>query len=191
MLYYLNPLGTLSKFIFFLLLGCSTNSCIPLQIAPNIEGGKIYRGKKFQKQLPKQEVYVFEDPKNANEFYTYINAKFDIDYDVDGGNVPIIINDQKYYFTFYEVERKTKTVNLIPIAVDTALDSKDIDPVFENSYISRSGSWYIALTVTDDNFNDNLKIADPAYKEIIKYLDHLRSEYLNTANYMEIHLKSK
>ena len=60
-------------FVFF------TVSCIPLQIAPNIEGAKVYKGKKFKKQLPKQNVYVFEDPKDVNEFYTYINAKYDIE----------------------------------------------------------------------------------------------------------------
>lgn len=171
------------------LLVLCTFSCIPLQIAPNIEGAKVYKGKKFKKQLPKQRVYVFEDPKDANEFYTYINAKYDIDYDVGGGNVPITINDKNYYLTFYEVERNTKTVNLVPIVVDTAMDSKGNDPIFEGNYTSRSGSWYIALTVTDDEFNDNLKETDPAHKAIIKHLDHLRNEYLTTANYMEIYLK--
>lgn len=166
-------------------------SCIPLQIAPNIDGAKIYKGKKFKKQLPKQYVYVFEDPKDANEFYTYINAKFDIDYDIGGGNVPITINQKKYYLTFYEVERNTKTVNLVPIAVDIASESKGNDPIFENMYTSRNGSWYIALTVSDDNFNDNLKEEDPAHKQILKHLDYLRNEYLTTANYMEVYLKSK
>lgn len=170
-------------FLFF------TFSCIPLQIAPNIEGSKVFKGKKFKKELPKQHVYVFEDPKDANEFYTYINAKYDLDYDVGGGNVPIIINDKRYYLTFYEVERSTKTVNLVPIAVDAAMDSKGNDPIFEGSYTSRTGSWYIALTVTDDNFNDNLEESDPAHKGILKHLDHLRKEYLSTANYMEIYLK--
>ena len=174
-----------------LLLAICTFSCIPIQIAPNIEGAKIYKGKKFKKQLPKQNVYVFEDPKDANEFYTYINAKYNLDYDVTGGNLPITINNKKYFLTFYEVERNTKTVNLVPIVVDAAMDSKGIDPVFENNYTSRSGSWYIALTVTDDKFNDNLKEEDPAHKEILKHLDHLRKEYLTTANYMEIYFKSK
>jgi hypothetical protein len=179
------------KNVFILIVCFSTFSCIPLKIAPNIEGAKIYKGKKFKKQLPKQHVYVFEDPKDANEFYTYINAKFDLDYDITGGNVPITIDGKKHYLTFYEVERGTKTVNLIPIAVDTALDSKGNDPLFQDSYTSRTGTWYIALTVTDDDFNDNLKENDPAYRDIIKYLDHLRNEYLSTANYMEIYLKSK
>lgn len=177
------------KCIYLTLLGLSTFACIPLQIAPNIEGAKVYKGKKFKKQLPKQQVYVFKDPKNANEFYTYINAKYDLDYDVGGGNVPIVINNKKYYLTFYEVERSTKTVNLVPIVADAVMDSKGFDPVFENDYTYRSGSWYIALTVTDDEFQDNLKEEDPAHATIIKHLDHLRNEYLSTENYMEIYLK--
>ncbi len=159
-------------------------------MAPRIEGAKVYEGKKFKKQLPKHHVYVFEDPKNANEFYTYINAKFDIDYDVAGGNVPITIHGKKYYLTFYEVERSTKTVNLVPIAVDVVMESKGNDPLFDDSYTSRSGNWYIALTVTDDHFQDNLKDNDPARKVILKHLDQLRNEYLSTANYMEIYLKN-
>jgi hypothetical protein len=186
---FLIPFKHISKIICLILLAASTFSCIPLQIAPNIDGAKLYKGKKFKKNLPKQGVYVFEDPKDANEFYTYINAKFDIDYDIGGGNVPITIKNKKYFLTFYEVERNTKTVNLVPIVADAVMDSKGIDPVFENHYSSRSGSWYIALTVTDEDLHDNLKEDDPAYASIIKHLDHLRNEYLSTANYMEIYLK--
>ncbi|HLW31197.1 MAG TPA: hypothetical protein VKX40_02970 [Aequorivita sp.] len=186
----MNLSALISNIICFVLIGLSAFSCIPLQIAPNIDDAKVYKGKKFKKQLPKQNVYVFEDPKDENEFYTYINIKYGIDYDIEGGNIPIVINEKDYYITFYEVERSTKTVNLIPIVVDVARDSKGNDPLFENSYTSRTGSWYIALTVSDDDFNDNLKESDLEYENILKYLDHLRNEYLSTANYMEIYLKS-
>ena len=177
------------KSIFLILFSSITFSCIPLQIAPNIDGAKVYKGKKFKRKLPKQRVYVFEDPKDANEFYTYINAKYKIDYDEGGGNVPITINEKKYYLTFYEVERNTQTVNLIPMIVDAALESKGNSSMLEDFHYSRSGAWYIALTVSDDDFNDNLKEEDPAHKQIIKNLDNLRNEYLTTANYMEVYLK--
>lgn len=178
------------KSLCIIALSLSIYSCIPLQTAPKIDGAKVYKGQKFKKFLPKQYVYVFEDPKDANEFYIYINAKYNIDYDFAGGNVPIYIKDHKYYLSFYEVERTTKTVNLIPIAVDVAMDSKGKDPLFEDSHISRSGSWYIALTVTDEQLNDLLKETDPAQKVILKHLDHLRQEYLTTANYMEVYLRN-
>lgn len=173
------------------MLGFSTLSCIPLQIAPKINGAKVYKGKKFKKNLPKQHVYVFEDPKDANEFYTYVNAKYDIDYDIGGGNVPIIIDEKKYYLTFYEVERNSKTVNLVPIVADIVSESKGNDPIFEDLYTSRTGNWYIALTVSDDALDDNLKEGEPARKTILKHLDKLRNEYLSTGNYMEIYLKRK
>ncbi len=166
-------------------------SCIPLQIAPNIDGAKVYKGKKFKRKLPKQHVYVFEDPKDANEFYFYINAKYKIDYDDAGGNVPITIGNKKYYLTFYEVERNTQTVNLIPMFVDGVLENKGYGSTLESFHYSRTGAWYIALTVSDDQLNDNLKEDDPAYNQIIKHLDNLRNEYLTTGNYMEIYLKSQ
>ena len=43
-----------------------TVSFIQLQFGPNIEVGKVYIGKKFKKQLRKQVIYIFEDPKDAN-----------------------------------------------------------------------------------------------------------------------------
>ena len=168
----------------------SVLSCIPLKIAPNIEGAKIYKGKKFKKQLPKQHVYVFNDPKNANDFYYYINAKFGMDYDEVGGNVPIKVAGKDYFLTFYEVERTTKTVNLIPIAVNVALDPEGNEPFMTEADIHRFGSWYIALTVSDDDLKDSLKEDDPARASIIDYLDNLRNEYLSTANYMDIYFKS-
>jgi len=178
------------KSIFFILIYALAFSCIPLQIAPNIEGAKVYKGKKFKRKLPKQYVYVFEDPKDANEFYTYINAKYKIDYDEGGGNVPITINQKKYYLTFYEVERNTQTVNLIPMIVDAALENKGNTAILEDIHYSRVGTWYIALTVTDDKLNDNLKETEPNLKSILKYLDQLRSEYLTTANYRELYFKT-
>ena len=46
-------------------------SCIPLKIAPNIKGEKIVNAKKFKKDLPKYQGFIFEDTKNANEFYEF------------------------------------------------------------------------------------------------------------------------
>ena len=171
---------------FFLFMG----SCIPLKIAPNIEGAKVYKGKKFKKYLPKQQVYVFKDPKNENEFYNFINAKFDLDYDIFGGNLPLVIDGKDYLLSFYEVERSTKVVNLAPIAVDVLLEGKGHDPYLAETEIYRAGTWYIALTVSDNNFGDMLKEDNPQFRNIIKYLDNLRNEYLYTANYLEVYLKN-
>lgn len=179
-----------SQLLFIIVWCFCCFSCIPLKIAPEIKEAKIYKGKKFRKQLPQQNVYVFKDPKYANEFYTYINAKYDIDYDDIGGNIPILIEEKPFYLTFYEVERSTKTINLIPIVADAALDNKGQDAVFEDMYTYRSGTWYIALTVMDGDFKDLLLEDDPSHKTVIKHLDAMRKEYLTTANYMEIYLKN-
>lgn len=177
--------------LLFIIVWCfCCFSCIPLNIAPNIKEAKIYKGKKFTKQLPKQNVYVFRDPKYANEFYTYINAKYKIDYDEQGGNIPIYVNEKPYFLTFYEVERSTKTINLIPIVADAALENKGHDTMFDEMYTYRSGTWYIALTVTDKDFTDLLIEDDPSHNTVIEHLDAMRKEYLTTANYMEIYLKN-
>ena len=76
------------------------------------------------------------------------------------------ISDKKYYLTFYEVERKTQTVNVIPMIVDAALEEKGYGSgsILEGEYFSRTGNWYIALTVTDKDLKDNLKEDEPALK---------------------------
>lgn len=180
----LKPISILAWCFFFF-------SCIPLKIAPNIKEAEIYKGKKFQKHLPKQNIYVFKDPKNADEFYTYINAKYKVNYDDKGENLPILINDTTCYLTFYEIERSTKTINLIPIVTDAVLDSKGQDPMFQDTYISRPGNWYIALAVNDNHFEDLLKENHTSYNDIVKYLDAMRKEYPTTANYMEVYLKQQ
>lgn len=165
-------------------------SCIPLQIAPNFEGGKVFAPKKFKRQLPFNYVYVFEDPKDANEFYEYINAKFQIHYDDATGNVPVSIEDDNYYLTFYEAERATKTVNLVPMLVDNALEDKGYSPVLEDEHVTRKGKWFIALTVTDANLKDGLNPDYFKHDAVVNYVNEMRTEYLNTVHYIEIYLKS-
>jgi len=166
-------------------------SCIPLQVTPNFKGGKVFPPKKFKKQLPYNYVYAFEDPKDANEFYAYINAKFQIVYDDATGNIPVKIDAQTYYLTFYEVERSTKTVNLLPMAIDAGLENKGYEPMLENAHVTRKGSWFVALTVTDDTMKDALKPAYENHTKVLTYVNTMREEYLHTVEYMEVYLKSK
>jgi hypothetical protein len=170
---------------FFLL-----SSCIPLRIAPNIKEDKIKIAKRFQRHLPKQYALVFKDPKDADEFYYFINTKYQLNHELVEDNVPFNIGDKDFSFSFYEVEKTTKTLNLLVIIIDFAINNDD-ELLFEDSYTSRKGEWYIALTALDTDLNDAL---NPNYKhrvEIIKYLRDLRIEYLNTSNYLEAMLKKK
>ncbi|GHC46065.1 hypothetical protein [Ulvibacter litoralis] len=179
----------LVRFIIILLL--VTTSCIPLRVAPNLEEGKIVKAKKFVNNLPNQFSYVFDDPKEANEFYYYINAKYQLNYDDFNGNIPVVINGQTCYLTFYEVNKETKTVNLVPVLVDAALEDKGHAPVLKSLEVTRSGKWYLALTVTDDHLNDCLNEEHQNFEEVEKYVSNLRNEYLTTTHYIEVFLKAK
>jgi len=170
---------------FFLL-----SSCIPLRVAPNIKEDKIKIAKRFKRYLPKQYALIFKDPKDADEFYYFINTKYDLEYNTVEDNVPFKIDGEELSFSFYEVEKITKTINLLPIFLDAALSSDD-DPIFEDSYSFRKGHWYIALLVTDQDMNDCLASDYKNREKVIKYLRNLRKEYLNTANYLEAMLKQK
>lgn len=167
------------------------SSCIPLRIAPNIEDYKLTKGKRFKRALPKKTVFVFEDPKDADEFYRYVNTKFQLDdYYVDV-EVPFQVEEATYYFSFYEVEIPTKTINLIPLALDVILSKgADMDPVFEEVHTSRTGNWYIAIEVFSDQEKDCLKEGSVSRDVVLSYLRSLKNEYLATHNYNEVVFKN-
>ncbi|MBR9855317.1 MAG: hypothetical protein GYB37_12195 [Algicola sp.] len=166
-------------------------SCIPLRIAPNIKDYKITQGKKFKRGLPKKTVFVFEDPKDANEFYSYVNTKFQLDdYYVDV-QVPFSIKGKNYYFSFYEVEIPTKTINLVPLALDAALSkAADMDPMFDEVHTSRIGNWYIAMEIFSTTEDDCLSKDSVSRELVLSYLRDLKNEYLATDNYNEIVFKN-
>lgn len=166
-------------------------SCIPLRIAPNIKEYKLTYGKRFKKGLPKKTVFVFEDPKDAHEFYRYVNTKFQLDdYYVDV-EVPFAIDGKTYYFSFYEVEIPTKTLNLIPLVLDGMLtQAADMDPVFDEFHTSRVGNWYIAIEVFNDHEKDCLREGSVSRDVVLTYLRTLKSEYLATSNYNEVVFKN-
>ncbi|MHA7059056.1 hypothetical protein ACWGOQ_0017655 [Aquimarina sp. M1] len=176
----------LSLITLFLLL---FSSCIPTKIAPNIKEDKVMVAKKFKKGLPKRNSFIFEDPKNANEFYQYINNKFKLTNKDVGWNVPFFVNKVEYYLSFHEVERTTNTINLAPMVIDAALENQEMSPVLEDSYFSRNGKWYIVLTVNDKGFKDCLKENYAQRDEIVVFLRQLRKEYLSTSNYKSLLFK--
>ena len=59
--------------VFFLF-----SSCVPVRIAPSIQDYKVMKGKRFKKGLSKRYFFIFEDPKEANQFYNYVNTKFEL-----------------------------------------------------------------------------------------------------------------
>ncbi|WP_164076245.1 hypothetical protein [Flavimarina sp. Hel_I_48] len=176
-----------------LILWCSFMfvSCIPYAIAPKLEENHVSIAKRFQKDLPKAYAYIFEDPKSAYEFFQYIEYKFNPNPDYFSSNIPITVNKSSYYLSFYEVERTTKTINLVPVMLDKILENKGVENSLENFYESRSGNWYFAITITDEQVVDAL---NPDYKkkdEIVDYLKQLKEEYLRTYNYNNLLLSTK
>lgn len=160
------------------------SSCIPLRIAPKINNNKVMLAKKFKRNLPRDYAFIFKDPKDADEFYDFINAKYALDNQIVQWNVPFTIESNEYFLSFYETEIPTKTINLVPLIVDISLVNNGYDPLFVGAEFSRVGNWYLALTVSDAAMNDCLA---PNYKyrdKVVKYLRNLRTEYLNTHNYL-------
>ena len=173
-----------------ILLFVFLTSCIPVKIAPTIEGDKIMVAKKFKRKLPKQYSLIFEDPKEANEFYNFINTKYQLDHVNVESNVAFKIENQSFYFSFYETNKDTKTINLVPILVDAKRDANGSDPLFSDMHTSRKGKWYLVLIATDYDSNDCLNPKHTDSKIVEKYLRDLKVEYLNTSNYIESMLRN-
>jgi len=173
------------------LLIFSLCSCIPLKVAPLIKGEKIANAKKFKRDLPNFQGFIFEDTKNANEFYNFINTKYNLKHVNVESNVPITINNNTYYLSFFERERITKTINLIPMLVDAKLNQNGNDALLQDLHTSRNGFWYIIITVTDAEIKDCLNANHPQNEAVIKYLKNLKNEYFSTSNYIEAYLKMK
>ena len=172
------------------------NSCIPLRIAPKISDYKVVKGKRFKKGLPKKTNFIFEDPKDANHFYEYVNIKYDLeDYYVDV-QVPFKIEEKEFFFSFYEVEIQDKALNLFPLVFDVAanatLQNDDFETYAtnEDTTILRSGNWYIAIEVFSETEKDCLHEESASRDVVLPYLRALKKEYLSTHNYNEVVFKN-
>ncbi len=171
-------------------------SCIPLRVAPSIKDYKVTSGKRFKKGLPKKTTFIFEDPKNANEFYSYVNIKFGLDDHFVDVEVPFELEGKEYYFSFYEVEINDKALNLLPIAIDVAAcaatDNDEFEPFVAttDNTILREGNWYIAIEVFSETEKDCLAESSTAREVLLPYLRALKEEYLSTHNYHEVVFKN-
>ena len=159
-------------------------SCIPLRKAPKIENYKVTRGDEFNITLPEREMFVFEDPKDINHFYHYIDTRFQLNKENVYDDIPFKIDDGQYFFSWYEAEIPTKKLNVGAIFVDALFGAMGVGPVV-NDYASRKGHWYIAIEVYSDSENDCLKTTSLSRQAVLKYLSALKKEYLTTHNYNE------
>ncbi|WP_422104603.1 hypothetical protein [Winogradskyella sp.] len=156
----------MKKHVISILLGITITACIPVSFAPdfNKKGYKVKEAQRFKRKLPEQQAFIFEDTKEADAFYDFINTKFELnDLDVDF-EVPFRIEGQLYYLSFYEVEKSTTAIDLFNIT---------------DELVHEVGTWYIVITVIDNDSKDGLKASHPKHQLILQYLKDLRQEYLD------------
>ncbi|MFC0604338.1 hypothetical protein [Winogradskyella pulchriflava] len=163
-------------------------SCIPYKIAPKFknEDYKITRAKKFQRKLSREISFIFKDPKDADEFYNYINKKYNLNHKDVGLNTPFQLEGKTFYLSYTEVERTDEKLALPLVITDLRRSSNGNDPLFEGKYTTRKGHWYILLTVYDEDIKNCLLSKHPMRSQIISYLKKLKQEYLTTQNYEEL-----
>ena len=108
--------------LLYLLLFAFFTSFVPLSFAPNIKTDKVKLAKRFKRDLPKQQGFIFEDPKEADEFYTFINTK----YQLPGMDrkITLWIDKKPYIMNVYERSRATNTVNFVPFILDLLLSGE-------------------------------------------------------------------
>ena len=182
------------RFFLFLSLAFVVQSCIPLRIAPKIEDYKITNGKKFKRSLSKRNMFIMEDPKDANHFYDYVNTKFQLNDRNVYEDIPFELNEEQYFFAWYEVEIQDKLLNLGPplfnAVVNETLNSEDDVEYIQTEDIIRNGNWYLAIEVYSDKEKDCLRQGTLSRELVLEYLRALKKEYLSTHNYNEIVFKN-
>lgn len=177
------------KILLFSLCCFYFSSCIPLKIAPNISDYKVSRGSKFSKGLSDRSMFLFEDPKEAGEFYAYVNNKFQLDDINVYDDVPFKVQDEQYFFAFYEIEINDKALNLFPFLIYAALDAEDGDYEGGDEIVKRE-NWYIAIEVYSDIEKDCLEENSLSREVVLQYLRTIKEEYLSTDNYNELVYKN-
>ena len=187
----MNPKLSTMRILFLSIFSLLMFSCVPVSIAPRIKTHKVVKAKRFKRDLPKNYGFIFRDPKKIDEFFEFVTAKYDLGvYDFDNApQISFSVDGKEYFIAIYERERVTTTLNLVPIAADASLQAKDMDPVFENSYTSRKGQWYIILMVTNNDGEDSLNPKFKDHSKVVNYLIDLKKEYLTTHEYVRAYLK--
>ena len=162
-----------------------TLSCIPLKIAPQIQHYKLMKTRRFIRQLPQQHAFVFQDTKVPDAFYQFFNIRFSSLSQWTNENLPINVKGASYFFSFYGVEKTTKTFNLFPFIVDTILEEKGDFRFFERFYTRYRPHAYIVITVRNETLEDCLEPRHPARESLVEFLEAMRKDYLMTNNYID------
>lgn len=177
--------------LFYIFLFPFFTSRIPLSFAPNIKRDKVKLAKRFKRDLPKQYGFIFEDPKEADEFYTFINTKYQLP-EMDR-KIPLWIEKKPFIMNVYERRRTRSTLNFVPFVLDLVLSNEGVEShgFFNGFYSSWWEKWFVIITLTDLKWQDALVPDHDKRKANLHYLRNLQKEYLNTANYMEAYFRLK
>ncbi|WP_179344836.1 hypothetical protein [Winogradskyella ursingii] len=167
------------------------SSCIPTKIAPKFEGHKIMKARKFKRKLPRQTSFIFRDTKSADEFYHFINTKFQLNHQDVGFNTPITIDGETFYLTYSETDKDDVKLALPLLLIDASLEAAGNNSIFNDNYTQRKGHWYILIMVYDVNVKNCLLDDHPKKKKVVEYLENLRKEYFRIQNYEELLLTKK
>lgn len=141
--------------------------------------------RRFIRQLPQQHAFVFQDSKAPDAFYQFFNITFSSLSQWTDANLPISVNGASYFFSFYGVEKITKTIHLFPFIVATALEEKGVPRFFEGFYTRHQPHAYIVITVQNEALEDCLEPRHPAREYLVDFLATVRKEYLVTNNYID------
>lgn len=168
------------------------HSCIPIRIAPSIDDYRVVKGKKFKRSLPKRQMFIFENPKDADHFYNYVNTKFTLNAENVYDDIPFKIDGQQYFFSFYEVDIPDKSIDFLSFffshALSAALDYEDENDTAPEEV--RKENYYLAIEVYNDIEHDCLTDTSLSREVVLKYLRALKEEYLSTHNYNEVVFKN-
>lgn len=141
-------------------------SCIPVKLAPRIESYKILKGRQFEKGLPERNIFVFEDKQDVSAFYCFVDKKFELENKQVMDDVPFTVNSHQYFFSFYEVDKSSTTIQLMPFILSkiTKSDAKEKPEMIQSDY------YYIGIEVYSDIENDCLDINALSRTPVLNYL---------------------
>lgn len=134
-------------------------------------------------------MFIFTDTKEADEFYSFINTKFQLHHNGVYDDVPFKILENQFFFSFYEVAISDKSINVVTpflAAVGNKLLEVGDKPasIFNaDSRVFRTSHYYIAIEVYSDDENDCLAKDSVSKEAVLNYLSALKKQYLATHNY--------
>ncbi len=173
----------MKKNAVFLVLSCLVlSSCFPTKIAPSIENYRVMKGKRLNRSLERKQYYVFENNTTDEHLFNFLDLHVLPKNYMFYTNIPVYINNNKYYVSFIAVEAKTEIINLLPGLASAIVNEALNTNMDESSEINETFYEYVAISVHNDQESDCLKDKSLSKPEVLKYLSKLKDKYLSSPN---------